>query len=130
MMARRAFSGLSHKPRSTRTWSKRLTVGIWAAGLWSVRLVTGAFGIGASLAFPEAVQKDRIISHGLLDQLFEQEKLGAVDNGVNTMLKSLHGGECLERFTEEQHGGMPPLSHGHGLERLQRQVLPDVVCGK
>jgi len=46
------------------------------------------------------------------------------------LLERLHGRECLKGFTDENRGGMASLAHGHLLDRLQGEVLLEVVGGE
>src|SRR6266699_5579017 len=80
------------------------------------RLLAVAGGKNPGLDFQIAVQKHGIVRHRLLDELLDQEQLGAVDDGVDALLKGLHRREGLERFPEEDDGRMPALTHGHVLE--------------
>ena len=60
----------------------------------------------------------------------QKEQFGAVDHGMHAVLKCLHGRERLERRAEKNHCSVPPLPHGHSLERLEREIFADVVRGK
>ena len=75
-------------------------------------------------------RKSVVVGDGLFDELLEQEQLGAVDDGMDALLEGLHGREGLERVAEQDDGGVAALVHGHGLQRLQRQVFLDVVGGE
>ena len=77
-----------------------------------------------------AVQEHLVVRHRLFDELFYEEQLRAVDDGVNALLKSLQRREGLKTFAKQNHGGMATLVHGHLLERLQREVFLHAVGGE
>lgn len=76
------------------------------------------------------MEEQSVVRDGLFDQLLEKEELGRIDHRMNALLKSLHGGKGLERIAKEDHGGVAPLGHGHGLQGLERQILADVIRGE
>src|SRR5262245_14241955 len=86
--------------------------------------------VRAVLGFLIAVEEDSVVSDCLFDELFEEEELRAVDDGVDALLESLHWCEGLERITEQDHGGVAPLAHGHALERLKGEIFADVIGGE
>jgi len=86
--------------------------------------------IGPGLGFAEAVQEQGVVGDGLLDELLEQEQFGTADDGMNAVLKGLERRKGLERVAEENDCGVPALTHRHVLERLQSQVLIDMVGRK
>jgi hypothetical protein len=53
-------------------------------------------GVEIGLGFAEAVQEEVVVGHGFLDELLEQENFRGVDDGVDALLKGLHGGEGLK----------------------------------
>ena len=56
-----------------------------------------------------------IIRESFFDELFYEEQLGAADDGMDALLKRLHGGKSLEGFTDENGGGTgPPPRTGDG----------------
>ena len=83
--------------------------------------------MGARLAFAETAKEKCIVRNGFLDELLEQEELGAIDDGVNAHLKRLHRRKSLEGAAKENHGRVTALGHGHGLKRLQSQILAQLV---
>ena len=62
--------------------------------------------------------------------MFDEKQFRTADDGVDALLDSLHGGEGLERFADEDHGGVTPLGHGHFLDRLQGEILFEIVGGE
>ena len=70
-------------------------------------------------------RKKIVVGHGFFHELLEQEHFGAVDDGVDAVLEGFHRREGLERFAEQENGGVPALVHGHGLQRLQREIFVD-----
>ena len=134
----------SHHPGSVATSGSKITRetvterksnwaiiadGPFEIGLSGAVLSRGS-GVEARLNVGEAVQEHRVVGDGFLDQLMNEEQLGAVDDGVYTMLERLHRSEGLERFPDEDDRGVPPLADGHALQRLQRQVFFERVRGK
>ena len=53
------------------------------------------------LHFAEAAQEAIIVGNRLFHELFKQEKLGAVNHCVNTVLECFQGHEGLKRFTDQ-----------------------------
>jgi hypothetical protein len=92
--------------------------------------ILACHGMGASLGFLEAVKKEGVVGNRLFDELFQQEKLGAIDNGMNALLKGLHGGEGLKRVAKKNHRGMAALTHGHVLQSLQREIFGNDIGGE
>src|SRR5947208_2876380 len=64
-----------------------------------------------------------IVGDGLFDELLEEKQFRTVNDGVDALLKGLHGREGLEGVTEQNNGRVAALGHGHVLQRLQRQIL-------
>src|ERR1051325_3477425 len=87
-------------------------------------------GMDAILGFAEAAEEERIVSNGFLDQLFEQEQLGTVDDRMHALLEGLHRCEGLKGFAKQDDRRVASLVHGHGLERLQGEVFVERVGGE
>lgn len=87
-------------------------------------------GVHAFLHLTETVLKHGVVRDGFLDELLEQEKLGAVYDRMDALLKSLHGREGLERVTKQNDSCMTTMTHLHSLERLEREILLRGVGGK
>src|SRR5260370_27434655 len=83
--------------------------------------------IKPSLRLLKAIEKNGVIGDGFLDKLFEQEKLGAVDDGVNALLECLHRRKGLEGLPEKDDRRMASLTHRHVLKGLKREVFADVA---
>src|ERR1035438_812900 len=81
----------------------------------------GAAVEDAGLDFTIALEKEFVVRNGLFHELLEQEHFGAVDDGVDAVLKRFHRGEGLKGVADEQDSGVPTLVHGHGLECLDRK---------
>src|SRR6185369_11368543 len=133
---------------SRRGWQKKFFERQPRIGTWAGSKVAGGLAAGSPwsqlartrlkwltlflrsvrfvLSFVEAVQEQTIVGNGFLDELFEEEEFGAVDDRVDAVLKGLHRGECLERVAKHDHCGVASLAHGHRLQRLERQVFTDV----
>ena len=84
----------------------------------------------SSLGFAISMQKESIVRDSFLDELFEQEKFGAIDHSMDALLKSLHRSESLERVTEQYHGRMSSLAHRHALQCLKREIFTHIIGGK
>jgi len=89
-----------------------------------------ARGKNSGLDFVIAVQKHGIVRDRLLDELFDEEHLRTVDDGVDALLKGLHWGKGLEGFAEKDDGRVTALIHGHLLKGLQREIFLQRVRGE
>jgi len=86
--------------------------------------------IELGLGFAIGMQEQRVIGYGFFDELFEKEKLGAVDDSVDALLEGLHRREGLKRIAEENDCCMAALAHWHVLNRLQSEIFVEVVGGE
>ena len=82
------------------------------------------------MGFAISVQEEVVIGYGLLDELFDQEQLGAVNDSMDTLLKGLHGRESLKGIAQEENGGVAALAHGHVLKGLKGKILSDAIRGE
>ena len=79
------------------------------------------------MGFAEAMEEHGVVGDCLLDELFEQEQLGTVDNRMDAMLEGLKRGKRLKGIAEEDYRGVAAMVHGHGLQSLQGEVFAQVI---
>lgn len=89
--------------------------------------VAGFAGEEAGLGLVEVFQELAVVGHGFLDELFEEEDFGAVDDGVDALLKGLQRIEGLEGIADEHDGGVTAAGHGHLLQGVQGGILGERV---
>src|SRR5580765_8843819 len=61
---------------------------------------------GARMGFAISVQAEVVVGNGLLDELLNQEQLRTVNDGMNTLLKGLHGSEGLKGIAQKENSGV------------------------
>src|SRR5689334_8199516 len=88
------------------------------------------FAEGARMGFAISVQEEVVVGHGLLDELLNQEELGAVNDSMDALLKGLHGSEGLKGIAQKENSGVASLAHGHVLKGLEGKILPDAIRGE
>lgn len=63
-----------------------------------------------------------VVADDLLNDLSETGAIRAVDNGMDALLKCLHGVQCLKGIADENYSGVPSLVHCHRLKALQTGI--------
>src|SRR5262249_23044123 len=90
----------------------------------SAGLVAGKY---AALDLEITMQEKSVVCDRFLDELLQQEQFGRIDHRMHTLLKSLQRRERLIGISKQDDRRMPSLPHGHGLQRLQSQILTDII---
>ena len=82
-------------PKAPREFEPRPTLSLSFFADFRSLVPRGA-GISPVLSLTEAVEEERVISDSFFDELFDEEQLGTVDDGMDALLEGLHGGESLK----------------------------------
>ena len=82
------------------------------------------------LDFKIIVQEKLVVGHGLFREMLQHGYFRAVDDGVNALLKGLHGVKCLEPVAQQNNQGVTPLVDGHVLQRAERKIFLGFTRGK